>query len=702
MRLEEITKSKKKQREILPIASQRLHHNFIGGLAVFEGRIITSSEDGRLAATNAIPFAPEEVILKRSMPINHIALSPSGDLLAAASDDKNIYLIDTDDWEIVETLKNAHDSYVTRVAFAGDRLVSVSHDATIKIWDFETGEMLHKLEGHGDWVYRLAVSPDNQYIFTTSNNCSAKVWNLQTGQEVKHLVDGGTLVYGRDGTMLLFGGSNDTGIGNKTFVRAALWADNGMVYSAAQDIVCWDSSDWSVKWQIDCSYDSIHDLIQMPEHNLLVAVSDIIYGIDATTGEVRFSQKNVDAVPIYSCGMVGQDYLVTGDKKGNVSVWNINDLANKGAQVSFGGDVYKPVFIPASNRMAAGSWLGGVLSLWGQDGQFIKDFKGFNASSDVKIMGALPKEPHKIIPISEGRLKIIDTLRGEITDTIPMDNPKLSVQGLFWISDTECLASCVNAWPRLVNVETKEVKIVRSNYSLGDSNFKLSDELILLQLAFYKEEDAYMTEDAVFSDISLEIAEGKDKELMDSHAPLIVYNLRTKEIMHEWWVPRARPTKDYSTRYGWPTVGGPNNSVIMACYGAVKTIYFWKLGKDKPQKPLKLKNRARSSYSNPYPLFANDKMLIFRLDSMAFRYDLATKQWSEFKLDGYKSSHHKEKNLLAVVDGNYTLKIWDVENWGMVHEERFKFKLEQICFGTEQLFIYNKEKGVLAYRLHFD
>ena len=38
----------------------------------------------------------------------------------------------------------------------GRRVVSASHDKTLKVWDVATGKCVATLEGHSDWVRRAA------------------------------------------------------------------------------------------------------------------------------------------------------------------------------------------------------------------------------------------------------------------------------------------------------------------------------------------------------------------------------------------------------------------------------------------------------------------------------------------------------------------------------------------------------------------
>lgn len=64
-------------------------------------------------------------------------------------------------------------------------LVSAGLDQTLQVWNVSTGEPLYNLKGHGTDISSVAVSPDGQFLATSSLHCSksnVKIWNLQTGK----------------------------------------------------------------------------------------------------------------------------------------------------------------------------------------------------------------------------------------------------------------------------------------------------------------------------------------------------------------------------------------------------------------------------------------------------------------------------------------------------------------------------------------
>ncbi|MBS0604664.1 MAG: WD40 repeat domain-containing protein [Verrucomicrobia bacterium] len=75
------------------------------------------------------------------------------------------------------TLEGHHYSVIS-LALDGQRLVSSSHDNTIKIWDLTTNTCTATLEGHSGSVYTLAVQ--GKRLISASHDNTFKVWDLKT------------------------------------------------------------------------------------------------------------------------------------------------------------------------------------------------------------------------------------------------------------------------------------------------------------------------------------------------------------------------------------------------------------------------------------------------------------------------------------------------------------------------------------------
>ena len=54
------------------------------------------------------------------------------------------------------------------VSHDGTRIVSASHDETIRFWDTMTGEQLRQFKGHTSTIYKASVTKDGKLLATAS------------------------------------------------------------------------------------------------------------------------------------------------------------------------------------------------------------------------------------------------------------------------------------------------------------------------------------------------------------------------------------------------------------------------------------------------------------------------------------------------------------------------------------------------------
>src|SRR5262249_47800287 len=74
------------------------------------------------------------------------------------------------------------------VILSGDgRHALTTDDRTAIIWDAETGEKLHTLAAHSDYVNHVAFSRDGRLALTGSGDQTAIVWDVGTGKVIQSL-----------------------------------------------------------------------------------------------------------------------------------------------------------------------------------------------------------------------------------------------------------------------------------------------------------------------------------------------------------------------------------------------------------------------------------------------------------------------------------------------------------------------------------
>jgi len=246
----------------------------IGNLPERSSRIAVHPAGDRFAVAGGIPGRLGEVRLFRL----------SGDLLRVLAPGADI----------------VHD-----VAWSpsGDRLAVASSDATVRMFDAESGARLRTLPGHRDWVLAVAWSPDGTRIATGSRDRTAKVFDVASASLLAS--------YAR----------------HDAPVRGVIFHPSGDEILSASDAQKWD------RWKIaDAAHvrdthlgGEVFQLAAAGEFFVAPSANGRVHLFKAQDGEkVREYQPEGSARFVSAAASPATDLVAAGTADGRVVVWKLS------------------------------------------------------------------------------------------------------------------------------------------------------------------------------------------------------------------------------------------------------------------------------------------------------------------------------------------------------------------------------------------
>jgi WD40 repeat protein len=177
------------------VATGSLRHNFDGrhtdrvnGMAISpNGENLASASDDKTVKLWKVATGKEiRTLQMHDGSVWRVAYSPDGKTLVLGGGDGTIRLLDNDDRK--ERPLGKHDDGITSLAFSpeGKLLASASQDGTVKLWDLSTGESRHTLK-HPPLVESVAFSPDGMTVATAGVDGKVRLWSPRTGLEQQTL-----------------------------------------------------------------------------------------------------------------------------------------------------------------------------------------------------------------------------------------------------------------------------------------------------------------------------------------------------------------------------------------------------------------------------------------------------------------------------------------------------------------------------------
>jgi WD40 repeat protein len=290
-------------------------------------------------------------------------------------------------WQLIATLKG-HQSWVTALAFSAQQpvLVSGSLDDSVRIWNWQTGDLLHTLKGHARGVNAVAIDRRGQLLVSCGDDATVKIWQLGDGT-LRHTLKGhlrdvnaialshsGNLVASasEDGTLKLWNMSQGTlfktlpGSAGMLKTVAFASADQRLVSGGLDNTVrIWDAQTATTLKVLVGHTNTVNQVAISPDSRLIASASKdrTVRLWDLTAGTLLHTlqghSQEVNTVAFFPDGQ----RLVSGSSDGTLRFWHSKDGTLKKTLSAHVNPVHQ-VAVQAGGKVFASASTDKTIKLW--------------------------------------------------------------------------------------------------------------------------------------------------------------------------------------------------------------------------------------------------------------------------------------------------------------------------------------------------
>ncbi len=439
------------------------------------------SVDEKTAAINNIINQPNCPIIFSSpdgshhtYSVNSVSFSPDGNLIASASEDATIRLWNVKSGELIRTLVG-HTAFVNSVSFSpdGNFIASASNDNTIRLWDVKNGEQIRTLDGHTDNVNSVSFSPDGNLIASgagksvgeTTDN-TIRLWDVKSGKQIRTLV------------------------GHSYFVNSVSFSPDGNFIASSswdQTIRLWNVKSGQQIRTLAGHSDGVNSVSFSPDGNLIASASvdETIRLWDVKSGrQVRMLAGHTTSVNSVSFSPDG-NFIASASTDNTIRLWDVKNGEQIRTIDGHTSSVNSVSFSPDGNFIASASD-DNTIRLWDvKSGELIRTLDGH--TDNVNSVSFSPDGNFIASASFDNTIRLWDVKSGELIRTLVghtsyVNSVSFSRDGKFIASASD--DKTIRLWnlPSLYNLFDKleDRKLIEKEIEEAEQRYNL--QLVNLEL----------------------------------------------------------------------------------------------------------------------------------------------------------------------------------------------------------------------------
>jgi WD40 repeat protein len=329
-----------------------------------QGETVSLNEEGILAVvagngTLQLVDAQTGNVLRSlgddTLKVSRVDFSPDNVTLVSVCSDRAMRLWNVNTGELLHVLNEPWHGEIISVAFNVDgTLLASATESSVRVWDPATGNVVHTFEGYsprrdtsyfGGEMLSVAYSPDGTVLASGAGDSTISLWDARTGQRQSilygHVAGISSLAYAPDGTLLASGSYDHT-------IR--LWDTKA---GETRRILLKDAE----SMVIDLAFNPSGTVLAAATYSPNVLLWDVNTG--ALLHELEGHTGLITSVTFSHDGTV----LASGSRDMTIRLWNMTNYASLAVLTGHTDEVTDVAFNSAGDRLASTS-IDGVVRLW--------------------------------------------------------------------------------------------------------------------------------------------------------------------------------------------------------------------------------------------------------------------------------------------------------------------------------------------------